>query len=59
MQQISESHKQLLATMMDYEIMNFLDPALNRAAINYSDREYARLLVVKEYMQQRISLYKK
>lgn len=59
MQQISESHKQLLATMMDYEIMNFLDPAINRAQVNYSDREYARLLVVKEYLQQRISIYKK
>jgi len=59
MLQISDSHKQLLATMMDYEILNFLDPAINRAQINYSDREYARLLVVKEYMQSRIALYKR
>lgn len=59
MQRISESHKQLLATMMDYEIMNFLDPAIDRAQINYSNREYDRLMVVKEYLQQRISIYKK
>jgi len=59
MQQISESHKQLLATMLDYEIMNFLDPAIARAQRNYSLKEEDRLVSVKKYMQERIAIYKR
>lgn len=59
MQRISESHKQLLATMLDYEIMNFLDPAIDRARSNYSLKEEDRLVSVKKYMQERISIYKR
>lgn len=59
MQRISDSHKQLLATMLDYEIMNFLDPAIDRARSSYSLKEEDRLVSVKKYMQERISIYKK
>lgn len=59
MQQISESHKQLLATMMEYEILNFLDPAIDRARNSYSLKEEDRLVSVKKYMQERIALCKR
>ena len=59
MQRISDSHKQLLATMLDYEIMNFLDPAIERPKSNYSLKEEHRLVSVKKYMEERIAIYKR
>lgn len=60
--QISESHKQLLVTMLNYEILNFLDPAIERAHSDASEdftfRELDKLLTVKRYMQERISSLK-
>lgn len=60
---ISDSHKQLLVTMLNYEIRNFLDPAIGRAyddaAENFTHRELDKLLTVKKYMEERIELYLK
>lgn len=60
--QISESHKQLLVTMLNYEILNFLDPAIERANHDameeFTTRELDKLLTVKRYMQERIALLK-
>lgn len=56
---ISESHKQLLVTMLNYEIMNFVDPAIDRAKVNYSLKEEDRLITIRKYMQDRIDLYSK
>ncbi len=61
--QISDSHKQLLVTMLNYEIRNFLDPAIDKAyddaLENFTPRELDKLLTVKRYMQERIEIYLK
>jgi hypothetical protein len=61
--QISESHKQLLVTMLNYEIRNFLDPAIDeahqRAMEDFTARELDKLLTVRRYMQERIEIYLK
>jgi hypothetical protein len=61
--QISDSHKQLLVTMLNYEIRNFLDPAIDaaneRAMEDFTPRELDKLLTVKRYMQERIEIYLK
>lgn len=54
MQQISESHRQLLVTMLNYEIMNYLDPLIDRAHSNYMGREANKLEGIRDYMKQRI-----
>ena len=60
--QISDSHRQLLVTMLNYEILNFLDPAIERAnqdaTEDFTFRELDKLLTVKRYMQERIALLK-
>jgi hypothetical protein len=49
--------------MLNYEIRNFLDPAISRAqddaAENFTHRELDKLLTVKKYMEERIELYLK
>lgn len=56
--QISESHRQLLITMLEYEMANFLRPQLDRAHRNYSASEATRLEVVKGYFEDRIQKLK-
>ena len=56
--QISESHRQLLVTMLEYEMANFLKPQLDKAHINYSSSEANRLEVVKGYFEDRIKKLK-
>lgn len=60
--QISDSHRQLLVTMLNYEILNFLDPAIEKAhhdaMEDFTVRELDKLLTVKRYMQERIDLLK-
>lgn len=52
--QISESHRQLLVTMLEYEMANFLKPRLDRAHRSYSTSEVTKLEVVREYFEDRI-----
>lgn len=56
--QISESHRQLLVTMLKYEMANFLEPQLNRAHLNYMASEAKRLETIKKYFEERIDTLK-
>lgn len=56
--QISESHRQLLVTMLQYELANFLEPRLTRAHEGYMGVEAGRLETVKKYFRERIDSLK-
>ena len=54
---ISYSHSQLLKSMLEYEIQNFIEPTILEVKNRKSKMEsadFAELITVKDYIEKRI-----
>jgi hypothetical protein len=52
---LSESHKQLLQKMLQYEIDNYINPRVQKKDVDMvRDLEYCKLIEAKSYLQERI-----
>lgn len=54
---ISYSHSQLLKSMLEYEIRNFIEPTIqeiNAKKVRMESADFAELMTAKDYIEKRI-----